>query len=180
MRGLSRRHALFGLLFSTLGLANGGTVDAQSRGEVVFVTRRPPREISGNIRSWAGANQVRSYNEDTTAHVWRVQFMAFLSRPPNAAEVTLVFYEMNGRTRRFVTSQSIALSNPAERIFYHNTTLHRSPDEFQPMKEYQVAITVNDARGAREVAAGRVGLVGQVDRVGGVVDFTGNNGPTVR
>ena len=58
-------------------------------------------------------------------------------------------------------------------MFFHQTVLHRSPDEFQPMENYEVAITVNDSRGATEIARGRIGLVGVPDRHDGVVDFTG-------
>lgn len=143
-------------------------------GAVVFTSRRPPRELSGNIRAWANANMVRAYNEDTTSHLWRVQFMAFLSRPPNSAEVTLVFYHVEAnRTRRYISNEPVALSAPGEQIFYHQTVLHRVPGEFEPMENYEVAITVTDSRGPHEIARGRIGLVGQVERHSGVVDFTG-------
>lgn len=153
-------------------------VSAQARGAIVFVSQRPPREV-GNIRAWASGHHVTAYNEDTTSHVWRVQFMAFCSRPPRSAEVTLVFYKLEGRTRRYISNESITLSSPTDSVFYHNTVLHRSPDEFQPMENYEVAIAVSDARGQTEIARGRIGLVGQVERHSGVVDFTGANGPTV-
>ncbi len=157
----------------------GAQASAQA-GTIVFVSHRPPRELTGNIRGWANGNAVHAYTEDVTAHVWRVQFMAFLSRQPNAAEVTLVFYhvERNG-TRRYVSNESVGLSSPTDRIFYHNTTLHRAPGEFEPMENYEVAITVSDARGAHEIARGRLGLVGEVERHSGVVDFTNGSGPMV-
>jgi hypothetical protein len=155
-------------------------LQAQSGGTIIFVSRRPPREMRGSIRSWASSNAARSYNEDTSAHVWRVQFMAFLPRPPNSNDVTLVFYKIEGRQRRYISNESIALSSPGEQIFYHQTVLHRSPDEFQPMENYEAAIAVSDSRGQREIARGRIGLVGVVERRQGVVDFTGAGGPTVR
>lgn len=149
-------------------------------GTVIFTSRRPPREISGNIRSWAQSNSVRAVTEDTTSHLWRIQFMAFLSRAPNSAEVTLVFYHVErNNTRRYISNESVSLSNPTDRIFYHNTVLHRAAGEFEPMENYEVAITVTDARGPHEIARGRIGLVGQVERHDGVVDFTGSNGPQV-
>ncbi len=153
---------------------------AQANGTIVFVSRRPSREFLGNIRAWAQSVRVNSYAEDTTSHVWRVQFMAFLTRPPRTAEVNLVFYKLEGRSRHYITVEPIALSNPGEAIFYHQTILHRAPGEFEPMENYEMAITVADSRGSTEVARGRIGLVGQVERRAGVVDFTGAGGPTVR
>ncbi|MFO0652943.1 MAG: hypothetical protein U0326_42390 [Polyangiales bacterium] len=153
---------------------------AQSNGALVFVSRRPPRELHGNIRAWANAAHVNSYPEDTSAHVWRVQFMAFLARPAHTREVTLVFYKIEGRTRRYLSNESVSLSSPDDAIFYHQTVLHRGADEFQPMENYEAAITVSDARGQHEIARGRIGLVGVVERHSGVVDFTGANGPVIR
>ncbi len=161
-------------------LARSDTATAQAGAGVVFLTTRPPRDFRGNIRAWANQHRANSYNEDTTAHVWRVQFMAFCSRPPRAAEVTVSFFKIEGRNRRYITNESIALSNPNDAVFFHNTVLHRSPDEFMPMENYEVAISVATARGNTEIARGRIGLVGQVERRSGVVDFTGANGPTVR
>lgn len=152
---------------------------AQTGGAIVFVGHRPPRD-AGNLHAWASGNAVHAYTEDTTTHTWHVNYVAFLSREPRAAEVTLVFYhlERNG-TRRYVSTESVALSSPNDRMFIGNTTLHRAPGEFEPMENYEVRITVSDARGAHEIASGRVGLVGQVERHSGVVDFTGATGPTV-
>jgi hypothetical protein len=173
------RQNLLGVLFGAAALTATASVPAQSAGAIVFINRRPPRNFVGNIRGWAGSNQVRAYTEDTQSHVWRVQFMAFLARAPRAAEVTLVFYKVEGRTRRYITNQAVSLSNPNDQVFFHQAVLHRSPDEFQPMENYEVAITVNDARGASEIARGRIGLVGTPDRHDGVVDFTGAT-PVVR
>ena len=168
------RRSILGLFLGAAALSLPGAVPAQSAGAIIFTSRRPPREMVGNIRGWASSNAVQSYAEDVQSHVWRVQFMAFLSRPPRAAEVTLVFYKVEGRTRRYVTNQSVSLTNPNDRVFFHQTVLHRSPEEFQPMEHYEVAITVADARGNTEIARGRIGLVGQVERHDGVVDFTGS------
>lgn len=153
---------------------------AQSNGTLVFVTRRPPREMRGSIRAWANGSRATSYAEDTTSHVWRVQFMAFLARAPGTREVTLVFYKLEGRTRRYVSNESVSLSNPTDPIFYHQTILHRGPDEFMPQENYEVAITVSDARGQHEIARGRIGLTGVIERRSGVVDFTAPGGPATR
>ncbi len=173
------RRNLLGMFLGAAALTTTAALPAQTTGSIVFTNRRPPRDFVGNIRAWASSNLARTYAEDVQSHVWRVQFMAFLARPPRAAEVTLVFYKVEGRTRRYITNQAIALTNPNEQVFFHQTVLHRSPDEFQPMENYEVAITVNDSRGASEIARGRVGLVGIPDRHDGVVDFTGAT-PVVR
>jgi hypothetical protein len=76
-----RRDLTLGLLLlPALTLAVAPAAEAQGGAAIVFVSRRPPREIPGNIRSWATANRVNAVAEDTSTQVWRVQFMAFLSR----------------------------------------------------------------------------------------------------
>lgn len=171
------------LVFSlALLFATGEAPGQAGTSSIVFVSTRPPRDLTGNIHGWASGHAVHSYVEDTQAHVWRVQFMAFLSRAPNASEVTLVFYHIErdrSNTRRYVRNEPVALSNPADRIFYHHTVLSRAAGEFEPMENYEVALTVADAHGNHEIARGRLGLVGQVERHDGMVDFTGANGPTV-
>ncbi|MBL8603528.1 MAG: hypothetical protein JNK72_16510 [Myxococcales bacterium] len=168
------------LVFSSLvalGLSlapSARPVEAQANASIVFVSRRPPRELSTNIRGWAMQNRVVTLAEDTEAHVWRVQLMAFCNREPRAAEVNLVFYKLEGRTRRYISSEPVALSAPNERIFFHNTVLHRGVGEFEPQNEYEVAITVGDSRGNNEIARGRINLTGPVERHSGVVDFTGS------
>lgn len=168
--------ALF--LTPLLVMSVSAEVDAQGAG-IIFVNRRPPRSMPGNIRTWAVANRVTAFAEDTTSQVWRVQFMAFLPRPPNVSGVNVIFYHVQGGRRRYVFSEQIALSDPSSRVFYHQAVLHRSPDEFQPMERYEVAISVADARGQQEIARGRIGLTGVVERHSGVVDFTGS-APVVR
>ena len=175
-----RRDLTLGLLLlPALTLAVAPAAEAQGGAAIVFVSRRPPREIPGNIRSWATANRVNAVAEDTSTQVWRVQFMAILSRPPNANRVNVIFYHVQGGRRRYVFSEQVALSDPASRVFFHQAVLHRSPDEFQPMENYEVAISVSDARGQQEIARGRIGLTGVVERHTGVVDFTGA-APVVR
>jgi hypothetical protein len=174
-----RRVALSLSLAPALCLVAAPAADAQGGAAIVFVSRRPPREIPGNIRSWASANRVTASAEDTAAHVWRVQFMAFLARAPNASGVNVIFYHVANGRRRYVFSEQVALSDPSSQVFYHQAMLHRSPDEFQPMENYEVAISVSDARGQHEIARGRIGLTGLVERHSGVVDFTGA-APVVR
>lgn len=185
----ARRLGRWGLLASALTMLVGGQVAlGQGRGRggggaLIFVQRRPPREVPRNFnpRAWASSNRAQGFQEDTSARTWRVNFMAFLPRPPNAPEVTLAWFhiEANG-VRRYVSNEPIALSSPTERIFFHTTSLHRAPGEFEPMERYEAVLSVNDARGAREIARGQIQLIGQVERRGnGVVDFTGAQ-PVVR
>lgn len=185
MRTISRRSMIWGSVAGAVSLVIGGGVAlGQGRGgTIVFVSRRPPRDIPRNFnpRAWANGSRTTSFTEDTQSHVWRVNFMAFLPRPPNAPEVILSWFhiEANG-VRRYVSNEPIALSQPTERVFFHTTSLHRSPNEFQPMERYEAVLAVNTSTGARELARGSIQLVGEVERRGnGVVDFTGAQ-PVVR
>jgi hypothetical protein len=183
MKATGRRLGLWAGLAGAVALALGGQVaigQSGGGGNLVFTSRRPPRDFVGNIRGWANSNRATSYNEDTQAHTWRVNFMAFLPRAPNAVEVTLAWFHIEAnRTRRYVSNEPIALSNPSERIFFHTTSLRRSPGEFDPMERYEAVLSVNNSRGAQELARGQIQLIGQIERREGVVDFTGG-APQVR
>jgi hypothetical protein len=172
------------MLYGALAVALVGAPSALAQrgaggGAIVFTTRRPPRDFVGNVRGWANGVRATSYNEDTSAHAWRVNFMAFLPRAPNSAEIVLSWFHIEGNgVRRYITNEPIALANPTERILFHTTSLHRSAGEFEPLERYEAVLSVNDARGVRELARGQVQLIGQVERRSGVVDFTGS-APTV-
>lgn len=177
MIGNARRWSRWSWVVAALALVVGGNValgQARGGGAVVFVARRPPREMVGNIRGWANSNHATSYNEDITSHVWRVNFMAFLPRPANSPEVVLAWFHIEtNRQRTYVSNEPIALDNPTDRIFFHSTALHRLAGQFEPMERYEAVLSVNDARGQHELARGQIQLVGQVERHSGVVDFTG-------
>ena len=88
----------------------------------------------GNIRGWADGNRAANYEEDTTSHMWRVNFMAFLAGSPNAPELTLSWFHIErNNSRRYISNESVGLSSPTERIFFHSTVLHRAAGEFDPM-----------------------------------------------
>jgi hypothetical protein len=187
MRATVRRFGLGCLLAGALALlAVGPAALAQRRGggrgsgTIVFVTRRPPRDFVGDVRGWAHSVHAVSYNEDTAAHVWRVSFMAFMPRPPNAAEVVLTWFHVErGGVGRYVSNEPIALADPTQRVLFHTTSLRRAPGEFEPLEHYEAVLSVNDARGARELARGQIELIGQLERHSGVVDFT-HGPPTAR
>jgi hypothetical protein len=173
-----RRIVCWGSVAAALALLVCGQValgQGHGGGTIIFTSRRPPRDMVGNIRGWAQSNRATSYNEDTSAHAWRVNFMVFLPRAPNAAEVTLAWFHVDraSHTSVYVSNEPIALTNPTDRQFFYSTSLHRAAGEFEPMENYQAVISVNDARGSHELARGNIGLVGQVERHSGVVDFTG-------
>jgi hypothetical protein len=133
----------------------------------------------GNIRGWAQSNRATAYNEDTSAHAWRVNFMVFLSRAPNVAEVTLAWFHIEAnRQRTYVSNEPIALTNPTDRSFFYSTSLHRAAGEFEAMEHYEAVISANDSHGSRPLASGQIGLVGQLERHSGVVDFTGSTPTT--
>ncbi len=182
MRRLAARWTRWGLVLSALALVVGGGVafgQGRGGGSIVFVTRRPPREMVGNIRGWANSNRATSYNEDVAQHMWHVNFMAFFARAPNAAEVTLSWFHVErGGPGVYVSNEPIALGNPTDSIFFHTTTLRRAPGQFEPMERYEGVLTVNDARGSRTLARGTIQLIGQVERHSGVVDFTGSTPTT--
>jgi len=142
-------------------------------GPLIFLARRPPRDLTGNIRGWCNSNRVASYQEDPQSHLWRVQFMAFFTRAPNAHEIILTWWHIErGGQRTYVSNEPISMGNPSERIFFFNTSLRRAVGQFQPQERYEAVLTVEGSRGATELARGRVELTGEIERHSGVVDFT--------
>jgi hypothetical protein len=167
-----------GFVFAALALLIAGQAavgQGRGGGPIIFTARRPPREMVGNIRGWANSNRTSSYNEDTDSHVWRVNFMAFFNRAPNAAEVVLNWFHIDAnRQRVYVSNEPIALNNPSDRIFFHQASLRRAQGQFEPMEHYEAILSVNDARGQQTLATGSIQLIGQLERRNGVVDFTGS------
>jgi hypothetical protein len=174
---IDRRVMLVGAGASALGLVLGGRdADAQRGNTLVFVTSRPPRDFVGDVRGWANARRATAYQEDVANHVWRINMFLFMARAPNAVSLTLSWFRVEGRSSRYLTNENINVSDPTQRILFHTTTVRRAAGEFDPMEQYEAQITVNDARGARELGRGRVRLEGIVERRGpGVVDFTRPN-----
>ena len=176
------RRAIPWLLLAFSMLLVGALALGQGGGVIIFVNRRPPRELTGGgIRGWANANQVRTYQEDEQSHVWRLQFMVFAPRAPGVSEVTMVFYhvERTGGVRRYVHNEGVMLADPSERMFYASTVIHREEGVFEPMENYEVQLTRRDERGSHAIASGRIGLLGRVEHHEGTVDFTGQ-APVVR
>lgn len=163
------------------GLGAGGAAVAQGRGgggggggTVIFLARRPPRDLVGNIRAWCNSNRAPHYDEDTTTHSWRINFMVFLPRPPGVRDVTLSWYRIErNRTERYLRNEQVGLSNPNEPIFFQSTVLTRQSGDIDPMERYVARISYSDARGEHMLARGEIQLRGQVEHRDGVVDFTG-------
>jgi hypothetical protein len=179
MHRIHRRLALWAVASVLLGLLAIAPVALAQRGgaQIMFLARRPPRDLP-NIRAWASGNRTNSYNEDVSSHSWRVTFIMFLSRAPNVPEVTVSWFHIEpDRSRRYISNEPIALGNPSDRIFFFSTALHRGAGQFEPMENYEAVVSVNDSRGVHELGRGRVGLVGQVERRSGVVDFTREPSP---
>jgi hypothetical protein len=151
--------------------------DAQrANGTLVFTRGRPPRTLTGNVRGWASSNRVSSYEEDTQSHVWRVNMFVFLPSAPRGPDVTLSWFKVEGRERRYIQNETVGLSNPPQRNFFHSTVLQRHPDHFQPMERYEAILASDEGRGQRPLARGTIELRGQVERRSGVVDFTRDGG----
>jgi hypothetical protein len=74
------------------------------------------------------------------------------------------------------SKQAMALSRPGlDEVFFHQTVLHRSPDEFQPMENYEVAISVSTTPAASHGDRPRSHRSHRAwsSATTGVVDFTG-------
>lgn len=58
------RRTLLGMFLGAAALTTTAPLSAQTSGSIVFTSRRPPRELVGNMRGWANANLARTYAED--------------------------------------------------------------------------------------------------------------------
>lgn len=181
MSVIDRRGLLVGVGSGALALVLGGREALAQRrggGSITFVTGRPPRFFTGDIRAWAGGHRTAAFQEDTANHVWRINMFVFMARPPNAVSLTLTWFRVQGRVSRYISNETINVADPDQRILLHSTTLRRTPGDIDPMETYEAQISINDARGARELARGRVRLEGVVEHRGnGVVDFTRETPP---
>jgi hypothetical protein len=174
MQRFDRRVVLVGAGVGMMGiLLRGEQAQAQRGNTMIFTTSRPPRDFVGDIRAWANARRTTTYQEDVQNHVWRVNFFLFMARAPNVVSLTLSWSKVEGRVLRYITNENINLSDPTQRILFHQTTVRRAPGEFEPNEQYEAQVTVNDSRGARLLGSARIRLEGPVERRGpGIVDFT--------
>lgn len=174
MQRFDRRVILAGAGVGALGIVLGSEeAEAQRGNSLIFTSSRPPRDFVGDIRGWANSRRATAYQEDVQNHVWRVNFFLFMTRGPNAVSLTLTWFKVEGRVSRYLSNENINVADPTQRILFHNTTVRRTPGEFEPNESYEAQVSINDARGARELGRGRVRLEGIVERRGpGVVDFT--------
>lgn len=172
---IGRRATIIGASTAAISLVLGEkNAEAQrGGGSLIFLNARPPRDFNGDIRGWANAHRALAYEEDTANHVWQVKMFVFMARAPNVVSMTLTWFRVDGRVSRYLSNETVSVADPTQRILFHSTTVRRSAGEFDPMEQYEAQIAINDARGAREVARGRIRLNGQVERHSGVVDFTG-------
>lgn len=174
MQRFDRRVILVGAGVGAVGILVGSEeAEAQRGNTMIFTTSRPPRDFVGDIRGWANARRATAYQEDVQNHVWRVNFFLFMARAPNVVSLTLTWAKVEGRVSRYLSNENINVADPTQRILFHNTTVRRTPGEFEPNEQYEAQVSVNDARGARELGRARIRLEGPVERRGpGVVDFT--------
>lgn len=97
---------------------------------------------------------------------WRIEYMAFFRRPVGDREVQVLFYDVHD-AERYISSYSLYLADPSQRIVGGNARLER-PD-FRPNRYYRIVVT---SRRRTIATLDRFALVGDEPERSGRVDFT--------
>ena len=167
--------ALMGGLLVAAGhgtLLDPAPAEAQRLRAQVFVTQhRIPRDTSerGLIR-FARGHRARALRETTDENIaereWRANMVTSFNRPVGDLEFQVLFYELEGNTRRFLGPPlSTMISDRDQKTFLQRLRLERP--RFQPDKRYELVVVVR----RQEVGRARFETRGEEIRHTGEVNF---------
>ncbi len=178
MNVLSRLAFASALVGGFLAAAGPGTLvepapaEAQRLRAQVFITQhRIPRDTSerGLIR-FARGHRARNLRETTDENIaereWRANMVTSFSRPVGDLEFQVLFYELEGNTRRFLGPPlSTMISDRDQKTFLQRLRLERP--RFEPDKRYELVVVVRH----QEVGRARFETRGEEIRHTGEVNF---------
>lgn len=137
-------------------------------GQIILFNKRPPSRWAndGVFHRFVAQHKTASVNENEDGD-WRIEYMGFFRRPVGDREVTIRFYNAQDRSGQYLTSYTLYLSDPRQRVVGGAVTLER-PD-FQPNRYYKITIA---NRGKTLAQLSKCALTGQEAKRSGEVNFS--------
>ncbi|HEX7481108.1 MAG TPA: hypothetical protein VF331_25110 [Polyangiales bacterium] len=158
--------AALGCLFAATNPAEAGGLKAS-----VFLTQV---KIPGGMSEKAMLGFARGHNTkvlqesdgDVKQRKWKANLVVSFNRPVEDMEFTVLFYDVNDGTRRFIEDMSTMVSNRSERTFVQQITLPRPA--FKPNRQMELVVTVR----REEVGRLKFGVAGDEIKRSGQVSFS--------
>ncbi len=152
--------------FAFAPAAEAGSVKAS-----VYLTQA---KIPGGLSEAALIGFARGHNAkllqetdgDVKARKWKANMVVSFSHPIDDMEFTVLFYDVNDGTRRFVEDMSTMVSNRKEKTFVQQITLARPT--FKPNRQMELVVTVK----REEVGRLKFGVVGEMPKHDAMVSFS--------
>ena len=98
--------------------------------------------------------------------VWKLEYIAFFSKPLNDYEVTVKFYDVTGGGQRYVAGDAQMTRDKASRIFASDIEVAKP--EFEVNHRYLMAVE----KQGRRIATTMFWLRGQYENFTGKVEFS--------
>lgn len=170
MRNMWTKAFALSVIIVSVAITSAALAEVANRyaGQVILFTKRPPTRWAndGVFHRFVARHKTGSVTEDENK-VWNVEYMAFFRRPVGDREVTTRFYDAMDRSGRYLTSYTLYLNDPRQRVVGGKVRLER-PD-FRPNKYYKITVT---SRGRTLAQLNKFALIGEEPERSGVVDFT--------
>ncbi len=165
IKGLAVIIAIASLAVTTVALAN---VANRYAGRVILFNRRPPTQ-------WASDGVFHTFvRQHKTGGIaagedgkWQIEYMAFFRRPVGDREVQVRFFDANDSSGRYITSYTLYLGDPRDRIVGGSARLEQ-PD-FRPNRYYKISVA---SRGKVIARHKRFALTGDEPERSGEVNFS--------
>ncbi len=149
-----------------------GRIAEAAAGAFVFVTQaKVPEPLKGSLIAFGKKNKTRQLTEtkeaDLAQRMWLARLIIGFSKPPQDPEITLLFYDVTGGGKKYITSMSRFLSGAqTQKEFLQSIKLPRS--EFPPNRQIELVVVVRH----QEVGKTAFLLVGDVPKRSNKVDFS--------
>ena len=127
--------------------------------------------MKGSLSAFAKRNKAKRLNETKEPTLaerkWITKLIVSFSGPPGDSEMNLLFYDLDGGGRRYITSMSRFISGAhTQKEFLQTVTLSR-PD-FVPNHPIEVVVVMRQV----EMGKARVLLTGETPRRSNKVEFS--------
>ena len=170
MRILMSRVLAIAVVVSMVAVAAVALAEVANRyaGQVLLFNKRPPTRWAndGVFHRFVRAHKTGAVAAGDDGN-WRVEYMAFFRRSVGDREVSVRFYNANDTSGQYLTSYTLYLNDPRQRIVGGKVTLER-PD-FQPNRYYKITVA---SKGKTLARLNKFALTGDEPERSGVVDFT--------
>jgi hypothetical protein len=137
-------------------------------GQVILFSKRPPTRWAsdGVFHSFVRAHRITTVRENAEGN-WDIEYMGFFKRAVGDREVSVRFFDAQDTSGRYITSYTLYLDDPRQRVVGGSVELERP--EFQPNRYYKIIVA---SQGKTLASLTKLALIGKEPERSGEVNFT--------